>query len=396
MKQTFENFDQYCDGSKYYVDPNKHPCIANHDMILINNDIDFRVEFVDINQYQIFNRNTRYFDNGNLFNDQQILNLPIITMSVDPWEDENTVVSIVNSVDGFAGFIRGAHRIPVIIGRRATSLEPVRKILKFPKDWMIKTGCLYKQNKNGDWIAFETFSDCETVDQCQQKIDKLVKKYNKLIESAGSDLLDGFKQNSNMSYPIGKVTNVDETNSYRFMPDKDNRCSVSLVYGFNDNSKTSYAMRVSGDFDLVDVPISSGIFEMVIDLIAGYYPFWKISNRAATIKQFAQNITYSYNPYSLPTIEQMIKGVFPYSDVKIANGILTAAIEQWPNKYYFTVTKDRITLSIHYDYMYVGSIVVDDNNVDQIIQKYRSIVQFINKDYTIDNFLKLSSITNSL
>lgn len=395
MKTNFNNFTQYCDGAKYFEDPFAEREIVDHDINMIRYNVDYTVQYVSLNQLQIYYRDCQNAYNTMNWDQYNNFPLPIVRVIYGyTSQDEDTLIAFNNGPAGFKAFTLGARCIPIIVGRRATETQ-IRQLLNYPQDWVVEINTLYKV-QDRICIPVTTFDECQTIEQCQKVIDKAVKKHkSQLVESAVTDVMSAFENTSNLSYEIGKVTNNKETNSYRFYLDKNNLCSLSLIYGINDGNSSNYAALVSGEFELVHTKLCYGMLEAIINLINAPISYKEMYARANNLQQYAVN-GYCYNPYSFNTGKAILQYNFPNSKIESLSDEsgLVCTVNKLSNKYSIVIVHDEITVTIRLDNFYLGSIDINNNNVDKLIDQYRQIVKQVNSEYNLINFLKLQQLIN--
>lgn len=401
--KTFEQFInsktlKNCDGARFFEDPNKFVWIKQPDLTMLLSGLKGEVYCLNLNQYQILNRDANQHDVSFADLADSFENMAVPIFEVD-WHTASVPFQC-NGANGFKAFIAGAKTIPCIILTKAND-QDYRKIVKYPKNWTIENGALYDENHFGRVC----FLQAQSVEQCQKRIDDAVS--GKLadndiglgnLKESVEQTIERMLNSSNMSYPIGKVTRDEKTNSYRLYLDRDNSCFISLVYGFNNDSTHLYATFVSGDFDIINVKLTYENVYSIINLLSQRYTVNQLAVKART---FVDNSGFGYYPdsfrdYLQGYLIQSFRDRFPKCRVDCLNsGTNTFIIEinDGPIKYTIITTETDIRVSISLINFYIGTI--DIENDPNFIDKFNGIVANINFDYSLNSVLQLCDLVTN-
>lgn len=401
--KTFEQFVnsktlKNCDGARFFKDPNQTHWVKQSDLMTLLSGVKAEVYCLNLNQYQILNRdaNQHNISLADLTDSCENMDVPIFEVD---WYTA-TVTFQCNAANGFKAFIAGAKKIPCIILTKATDLD-YRKLVNYPNNWTIENGAVYDENNFGR----ACFLQAQSVEQCQQRIDRAVS--GKLadndigvgnLKESVEQTIERMINSSNMSYPIGKVTRDEKTNSYRMYLDRDNRCSISLVYGFNNDSTHLYATFVSGDFDIINTTLTYENVYNIINLLSQRYT---INQLAVKVRNFVGTSNFGYYPDSFRSylqgyLIQSFRARFPNCRVDcLKSGTNTFIIEinDGPIKYTIITDETDIRVSVSLINFYIGTIDIDSD--PNFVDKFNGIVANINFDYSLNSVLQLCDLVTN-
>lgn len=365
----------------HFNDPNHCPEIVNKYLNIVRNGEYAYVDHVDINQYWELIRDPKPLVDQMVFDHDQLLDVPVFYI------DKGIML---NADQGCFGFMNGAKTIPVIIVRKATEKE-TRTILQYPTNWVVEDGCVFV-NSDQCKQCIARLSSVELISQAQKIIDKLISN-SQLTESVHvGNIINRFRDFSNQSFAIGKVTRDDSTNSYQLMLDKDNSIGVQLIPMLSSADENCLSLFVNGTYTIKTSIITMFNYRLLADCFANAITFQQYCNQLQTTNfdtidvypsMYAIDNSQSFvDQYSRQCFIQAVQTI--YRDLVITDNqaITSGTIDRGPIKYCFSINNNTNEISftatlVNY---YVGDIIVTDKNQNKLIANFGKLVQQVNSD----------------
>ena len=319
--------------------------------------------------------------------DNEPLPIPVVHIIDDV--DEHSKVE--HSVSGLKAFIKGAKSIPVIEVRTATD-EQYRKFLKYPSSMTIKNGILYLNSETSGYPPLAVFDGIVSMKHAQEIIDKIVKRLQ-LTESVNTgNVVSAFRRFSNQSFPVGKITRDESTNSYCLFLDKNNNVSITMIPALTSPDEDCLSLFVTGNFHLDDLYVNMLNCDQLADNLASagnLFAFAKRLHNTAIYNQTYYNSVFMYqnsgiNPQFTEYTRQLFiskaKAIIPDLTVTSNDIITVGSFDIGPIKYCFEIENktNKIRFSITVNHFYVGNMVVTDDNQQKLIDNFNKLVKSVN------------------
>lgn len=321
------------------------------------------------------------------FDDNEPLPIPVVHIIDDV--DEHSKVE--HSVSGLKAFIKGAKSIPVIEVRTATD-EQYRKFLKYPSSMTIRNGILRLNSETSGYPPLAVFDEIVSTKRAQEIIDKIVKRLQ-LTESVNTgNVISAFRRFSNQSFPVGKVTRDESTNSYCLFLDKNNNVSITMIPALTSPDEDCLSLFVTGNFHLDDLYVNMLNCDQLADNLAtagNLFMFVKRLHNTAIYNQTYYNSVFMYqnsgiNPQFTEYTRQLFiskaKAIIPNLNVTSNDIITVGSFDIGPIKYCFEIENktNKIRFSIMVNHFYIGNMVVTDDNQQKLIDNFNKLVKSVN------------------
>ena len=356
----------------------------------------------DINKFWRIAHLSKPITNYDLSIDDEPLPVPVVHV----FDDVEEHCKVENATSGIKAFIKGVKSIPVIEVHTATD-EQYRKFLKYPSTMTIRNGVLRLNSETSGYPPLAVFDGIVSVKRAQEIIDKITKRLQ-LTESVNTgNVVSAFRRFSNQSFPVGKVTRDESTNSYCLFLDKNNNVSITLIPALTSPDEDCLSVFVTGNFHLDDLYVNMLNCDQLADNLAtagNLFMFVKRLHDTAIYNQTYYNSVFMYqssgiNPqfteYTRQLFVSKAKAIIP--DLTITNNdvITVGSFDIGPIKYCFEIENktNKIRFSITVNHFYVGNMIVTDDNQQKLIDNFNKLVKSVNVSTGLYN---LGSIRNLL
>jgi hypothetical protein len=326
---------------------------------------------------------------------------PVILFSMEEYP------TVMNVEFAFRGIRHGARQVPLIVVREANP-DAIRHILTIPPNIEVLNGFVYDIVKN-DGIPITSLRDCLSVKEAQDALTKVSQIYTHsgLNESANSmRIIREFQNVSNQSFPIGKTTANDSTNSYQLFLDRDNLISLKMVPMFADDNEDRWTVFVDGTFNLLHTKLTIFNYGEIADLVGKFVDLRFVNSACAQVRakfdthnQITDTWLWSANKLDPQFDQYVIKCFTDRLQLSVSNIImervkdvmLICKINCGPIHYRFVIRLDtnEIDLEVNLENYCIGNMVVTDDNTQKLINGYRELIKLVNENPSIQCVLAM-------
>jgi len=386
-----------------FANPYKHDLMLNRDLNIIRFGIDADLQYVNEKElYDIVGApRINFMDTSKVAAEIEDKLPPVILFSIDEYP------TVMNVESAFQGLRHGARQVPIIVVREANP-DAVRHILTIPSGIEVCYGFVYDANKTGG-IPLTSLRDCLSVKEAQDTLTKAsqIRAHSGLNESTNSlRIIREFQGVSNQSFPIGKTTANDSTNSYQLFLDRDNLISLKMVPMLADDNEDRWTMFVDGTFNMLHTKLTIFNYGEIADLVGKFVDLRSanvacthVREKFDTHNQITDAWLWSASKLDPQFDQYVIKCFTDRLQLSVSNIImervkdimLICKIDCGPIHYRFTIRLDtnEIDLEVNLENYCIGNMVVTDDNTQKLINGYRELIKLVNENPSIQCVLAM-------
>lgn len=391
-------FDDYQPSVKViknpqFQDPNTYPEIVDFNVNLIRYGEHASIQYIDVNQFWQLIRDPKSLQNTFATPDQKHNNLRVPIFYVDRNVMHNTD-------DGCYGFMTGSKTIPAIIIRDATD-DDIRQVLKYPASLTIRKGVVCINSETSNYQPLVWLNNINSVQQAQKIIDKIVNKLELKESVITGNVINRFRDFSNQSFVIGKVTNNESTNSYQLMLDKDNMISLKLIPMLSSDDEDCVSVFIDGTYHIKQLPLTAWNHQYIAQLFNSIGNLRKFVNQLQNnaIVDFSTNYVTGiqnsyYNDYNRQLLLDWIRMSNPDVVVMSNQAITVATVDNEVIKYSIEINNETnvVDISATLTNYYIGDININNDNQQKLIDNFAKIVKNVNNNNDISTVLQIRNL----
>lgn len=209
-----------------------------------------------------------------------------------------------------------------------------------------------------------------------------------LVESQQvGNITSRFRDFCNHSFPIGKVTKNDATNSYSLILDKDNQITLKLIPMLTRDDASCVSIFVDSTYQVLHTVLSSWNYAYIA---AAFENVGNLHQFVKTIKSGYVGIDgmmWGYNQYFQRLLINRILEANP--SLQIANNKATTllTIDTGAIKYGLEIDHqtNQIDINVTFVNFYVGDMIITQSNYQKLIDNFATLVKRVNATPDITN-----------
>ena len=377
-----------------FQDPNSYSEIVDFKLNLIRYGEHASIQYIDVNQFWKLIRDPKPLQNTFELPDKNSNNLRVPIFYVN----RNVMY---NTDDGCYGFMCGAKTIPAIMIRDATD-EDIHKVLKYPDSLIIRKGVVCINSETSNYQPLVWLNTVKSIDQAQNAIDKIVDNLQLKESAASQNVINRFRNFSNQSFAIGKVTNNEATNSYQLMLDKDNTISIKLIPMLSSDNESCVSVFIDGTYHVKQTVLTSWNHQYIAQLfnIAGNFRKFINQLQHNLIVDFSTYVDTNpqnsyYDKYNRQILLDWIRMSNPEVVIMSNEAITVATVDNDVIKYSIEINNytNAVDITVTLANYYIGDINITDNNQQTLIDNFNKIIKNINvKSNDISTVLQIRNL----